>query len=351
MLKRDPVRDYAALPGTMVEELRSTYCASALYTVRSCSSPSVDGRYLVRDDDLRPVCVVGQRNEYAYVFPLTDLLANVDVLDELRHLIGCGVQGVIYKRIPVSMRWSAFRQAAERNLAPVDSELLEDERTDDQYLQLSKEYAAVARENSKSLRRRYQQFKNSRPNLTWRYDEQAIEALDQDMIWTLCQGNSKKHLVYESMVSYLRDSFDRDRHLVWLIALQDNKPLGLYIADRIDADGKEAGLYCAISSTREGGATEWMDLEVLRRMHTDHQVGVVHLGGSETRGVKTYVDKLRPLAATGMTSTYVTDVVASPIPLARDGKNYRQGNTEQGEYCRNDSDLVAGQSESVTVHL
>jgi hypothetical protein len=66
---------------------------------------------------------------------------------------------------------------------------------------------------------------------------------------------------------------------------------GLYISEHLK-DG-HMGLYCAISAKSCPGLTEWMDYDYFQRLF---QQGIrsLYLGGSETRGVHDYVQKLLP---------------------------------------------------------
>lgn len=66
---------------------------------------------------------------------------------------------------------------------------------------------------------------------------------------------------------------------------------GLYISEYLK--NGHMGLYCAVSAKSCPGLTEWMDYDFFQRLF---QQGIrsLYLGGSETRGVHDYVQKLLP---------------------------------------------------------
>jgi hypothetical protein len=66
---------------------------------------------------------------------------------------------------------------------------------------------------------------------------------------------------------------------------------GLYISEHLK--DSHMGLYCAVSAKSFPGLTEWMDYDFFQRLF---QLGTrsLYLGGSETRGVHDYVQKLLP---------------------------------------------------------
>jgi hypothetical protein len=66
---------------------------------------------------------------------------------------------------------------------------------------------------------------------------------------------------------------------------------GLYIGENLKGD--HMGLYCAVSAKSFPGITEWMDYDFFQRL-LQQGVCSLHLGGSETRGVHDYVQKLLP---------------------------------------------------------
>ena len=67
---------------------------------------------------------------------------------------------------------------------------------------------------------------------------------------------------------------------------------GIYISEKI-AD-QATGLYCALSSLKAPGITEWMDYHFFKYLH-ESGYKQVYLGGSETSGVHQYVQKLSPM--------------------------------------------------------
>ncbi|HET8844484.1 MAG TPA: hypothetical protein VFN35_23650, partial [Ktedonobacteraceae bacterium] len=68
---------------------------------------------------------------------------------------------------------------------------------------------------------------------------------------------------------------------------------GLYVSETLEKSSM--GLYCAVSSKSSPGITEWMDYDFFHQLF-QQGIHTLHLGGSETQGVDSYVKKLLPVA-------------------------------------------------------
>src|SRR5262249_14560352 len=98
---------------------------------------------------------------------------------------------------------------------------------------------------------------------------------------------SYQQIIHETCAQGSRTS----RYTVCAYYDEDAIIQGLYISERLKDD--QAGLYCAVSAKTFPGLTEWMDYDFFQRLF---QQGTrsLYLGGSETRGVHDYVQKLLP---------------------------------------------------------
>jgi len=142
---------------------------------------------------------------------------------------------------------------------------------------------------SVSLIRKVKRFEKSSMHLLAQTDVASIE--NAPGFRSLFGANPDK---YRSYLRIIREASSRtDRYKICAYVDENATVHGLYISERL---GEESmGLYCAVSSRAYPGITEWMDYDFFRQLFHD-RIHYVYLGGSETEGVHSYVQKLLPLA-------------------------------------------------------
>ena len=106
----------------------------------------------------------------------------------------------------------------------------------------------------------------------------------------LCAPQSEK---YKSYIQMIREVSSQPGNTYTTRVYQDEQATvhGLYVSETLAAG--TMGLYCAVSSKRAPGITEWMDYDFFHQLYREG-VHTLYLGGSETRGVDSYVKKLLP---------------------------------------------------------
>ncbi len=144
------------------------------------------------------------------------------------------------------------------------------------------------------LIRKVKRFEKSSMHLFAETDISSIES--SPGFRALFGSNPDKYRSYQQII---REANSRksgsDQYKICAYVDEHATVQGLYISEKL---GEESmGLYCAVSSRAHPGITEWMDYDFFRQLFQDG-IHYVYLGGSETAGVHSYVQKLLPLAPT-----------------------------------------------------
>jgi hypothetical protein len=172
-----------------------------------------------------------------------------------------------------------------------DAMFFEEEAFPEHTLYLERLYEQDFQKDHQSLplMRKVKRFDKSSMHLLAKTDVSSIE--NSPGFHSLFGSNPDK---YRSYLHIIREASSRnDRYKICAYVDEHETIHGLYISERL---GEESmGLYCAVSSRAHPGITEWMDYDFFRQLFHD-RIHYVYLGGSETEGVHSYVQKLLPLA-------------------------------------------------------
>lgn len=99
--------------------------------------------------------------------------------------------------------------------------------------------------------------------------------------------HSYKQIIKEACTPYIDDG----RYRTCAYYNEHNVIQGFYVSELLAPS--IMGLYCAVSAKSSPGITEWMDYNFFQQLFHEG-IQLLYLGGSETEGVHTYVQKLLP---------------------------------------------------------
>ncbi|HEU5121837.1 MAG TPA: GNAT family N-acetyltransferase [Candidatus Saccharimonadales bacterium] len=232
------------------------------------------------------VALIGYRHDFMYVTPLFDTTGGVKLrqfCDLLFDITDCPI---LLKKI----HQKAFEQVpivqTMHNYLP-----LEDDTCPETVLHFQKLFINADGDINpiaKKLARRARSFEQK--NITFRIIEDITE-LPFEKLRRFIAADKEKYASYLPIVKYLYTQKPNQYKYRVMVFLHRGRIKGLYMLEVLSIT--EYGLYGGITSKDIGGITEWMDIYVFKQLFLQG-VRVLHLGGSESRGIAEYINKLIP---------------------------------------------------------
>ncbi len=171
-----------------------------------------------------------------------------------------------------------------------DEELYEEEAYPENVLPLERLYSSGVDTRSLPLLKKVKRFAKGTVQLV--AQKQAVAIEHHPGFHYLFDPSPQKYKSYLQIIREV-DGCRSDRYTVSLYLDERGAMHGLYISELLGAESM--GLYCAVSSKGGPGITEWMDYDFFQQLfHAG--IRYLYLGGSETRGVDAYIQKLLPTA-------------------------------------------------------
>jgi hypothetical protein len=170
--------------------------------------------------------------------------------------------------------------------------LLEEEAFPEHILQLEELYTPHTGKYSQSIPfiKKVRRFEKSAMKLQASPEISGVES--NAGFYKLFGPDPDKYRSYRQMIREIcAQGSCNSRYIAYAYHDEQATVQGLYIAEHLKDD--HMGLYCAVSAKSFPGLTEWMDYNFFQRLF-QQGVRFLHLGGSETRGVHDYVQKLLP---------------------------------------------------------
>lgn len=283
----------AAFFRTVFQREETSYSNSWLYLLRSTRDKQGEMGYKFVGRET--VIGVGCRNNAIYlVHPMGSgrFHTTLDLCLTLAHTFQCPI---ILKK--VDQRLYTYLQANPLFQTGLeDISFLEEEAFSEHILSLEQLYhpRTGIYQQSIPFMRKVRRFEKSEKKLT---AQPALNNIEQNPgFQDLFKSHPEKYKSYKQMIQAVQRDEKGNHHYKTCVFYDEQSIVqGLYIGERL---GRESmGLYCAVSSRSMPGITEWMDYHFFQQVYADG-IPYLYLGGSETIGVDTYIQKLFPVVPT-----------------------------------------------------
>jgi hypothetical protein len=264
---------------------------SWLYTLRETRDD--EGNFGYKYWNKNSLCGIGIRNKKLYIFrPLGDIKVSeiVDICENVTKQISINI---ILRRIDTTL----YEELLSTGL--FDKTVPREDLEDDSYPETIIKPAKLFSNNKKMeliadrLGKKARRFEKLNQGIIL---EKSLKQFSEreliDTIKYMSNGIHDKFTAYILMIkNLLREQEKKSVYRSYIF--HDNESIhGIYIIEFLDKSS--VGLYCALTSKKYPGITEWIDSRFFSIMF-ESDIENVYLGGSETQGVFNYIDKLLPV--------------------------------------------------------
>lgn len=261
------------------------YSNSWLYVLRASHCEHGQDGYKFINEDL--LAIIGYRNGIFYITPISDKTRGIQLQNLCQQISNITSKKIILKKYSQQsypfIKYKHDQQPAKYNL-------FEDDLFPETILNLSRLFITQQGEINplaKKFIRKVKRFKKLNINYEIIND---IKKIPLQKIKSFLKRDPKKYASFAAIIKYLYLHCKDPRYKI-MIFLQNNKVQGLYISEIFSLT--EAGLYCAVTAKDKPGITEWMDYYFLKNIFIKG-IRTVYIGGSDSKGVETYIAKLLP---------------------------------------------------------
>jgi len=272
------------------------YSQSFLYLLRASHGEKGNLGYKYVDSDL--TAVIGYRNNNIYITPISDHSGGI-VLKKLCEEIFNKLHCQIY--IKKFTQENFPRLKLLRKTFSSDKSL-EDDTYPESLLKLSNLFVTLEGDINPTARKFIKKVKRFEK---LSIDFQIIDDLKkipENQIKNFFMKDYDKYINYLPIIKYLY-SHRKDIRYKIMVFKNKNTIEGVYITEVFSLTNM--GFYCGVTAKNRPGATEWMDWYFFQKVLMEG-IRTIYLGGSETKGVMEYVEKLLP---------YRPDYYAQTVPF------------------------------------